>query len=65
MIGSNLMFDLSHGYYMYHNEEEFVSMLEKALDNGKNSPNDCKEVLECYNWNSVAKKHSELFKENF
>ena len=51
------MFDLNSGYSMYHTEEEFVSQVDKALENGKMSHNENGVVLEKYSWNTVARDH--------
>lgn len=61
VIGSNLMFDLNSGYSMYHSEEEFVSVVDVALSNGKISRTEFEEVLDRYSWDTVARNHSELF----
>ncbi len=61
VLGSNLMFDLNGGYSMYYAEEEFVSMVDAALNGGKVSRGDVIDVLEKYSWDSVARLHSSLF----
>ena len=64
IIGSNLMFDLSSGYYMYHNEQEFVEQVDTVLSGKELTCGDGKEVVDKYNWDTVAAMHSELFKNN-
>ncbi|MBR5272373.1 MAG: glycosyltransferase family 4 protein [Clostridia bacterium] len=64
IIGSNLMFDLSSGYYMYHNAEEFVAQVDTVLSGKELTCGDGKEVVDKYNWDTVASMHSELFKNN-
>ncbi len=63
VLGGNLMFDLSCGYKMYHNQEEFVSMVDSVLSKGKNNRNEIINELEKYSWDTVAKTHSELFQK--
>lgn len=64
VIGSNLMFELGSGYYMYHNEEEFVSMVDKALKGGSDeAATSCREVVERYNWTTVARQYADLFEK--
>lgn len=63
IIGSNLMFDLNNGYSMYHNEAEFISLVDKALNEGKTSRKNVEDVLSKYSWNAVADIHNVLFKE--
>lgn len=63
IIGSNLMFELSSGYSMYHTEEEFVSLVDDLLNGNRSETLDNKEVLDKYNWDSVAKIHRDLFKQ--
>ncbi len=60
VIRDNLMFDLGGGYSMYHTEEEFVSMVDGALNSEKNGREEYREILDKYSWDSVAHKHSEL-----
>lgn len=64
ILGNNLMFELNNGYSMYHSEEEFVSMVDAALHNGKISREEVNDVLDKYSWDSVACTHSLLFKTN-
>lgn len=64
IIGSNLMFDLNSGYYMYHNEQEFVDQVDTVLSGKELTCGDGKEVVDKYNWDTVAAMHSELFKNN-
>ena len=63
VIGSNLMFDLSSGYYMYHNEEEFIKQVDDILSGQQVIDFDSKEVVDKYNWDTVAKTHNNLFYE--
>lgn len=64
VLSSNLMFELNGGYSMYHNEEEFVSMVDAAIKSGKLSREQFKDTLEKYSWDSVAQKHSMIFEKN-
>lgn len=61
VLGSNLMFDLDSGYSMYHSEDEFVSMVDAAITNGKKPRDEYKDVLDKYSWDSVAMEHGKLF----
>ena len=63
IIGQNLMFDLNGGYSMYHDENEFVSLVDSALKSGKINREDVSDVLDKYSWNTVAVYHSEFFKK--
>lgn len=63
IIGQNLMFDLNGGYSMYHDENEFVSLVGSALKSGKINREDVSDVLDKYSWNTVAVYHSEFFKK--
>ena len=61
VLGSNLMFDLDCGYGMYHTEEEFISLVDSALKEGKVSRDEYSNVLKKYSWDSVARDHTMLF----
>ena len=61
VLSSNLMFDLSGGYRMYHTESEFEKMVDAALNNEKPSREEFRDVLEKYSWDTVARDHSLLF----
>lgn len=63
IIGQNLMFDLNGGYSMYHDENEFVSLVDSALKSGKINREDVSDVLDKYSWNTVAVYHGEFFKK--
>lgn len=64
VLGSNLMFELNTGYYMYRTEEEFVSMVDEVLGSGKSPREKHLDVLEKYSWNTVAKNHDLLFTDS-
>lgn len=64
VIRDNLMFDLSSGYYMYHNENEFLQSVDSILNRTEASPCVCKEVVEKYNWDTVAAMHNEYFENS-
>lgn len=64
VIRDNLMFDLNDGYYMYHNEDEFVEKVDAVLNKNAASPCVCKEVVEKFNWNTVAKIHNDYFRNS-
>ena len=64
VLGSNLMFDLANGYSMYHTGEEFVALVDAALNADKPSREMYQDVIEKYSWNSVARNHMRLFTGN-
>lgn len=63
VLGSNLMFDLNGGYHMYHNDEEFVSLVEHALSESKAETVCYKNAIEKYNWDFVAREQAKLFQD--
>jgi glycosyltransferase involved in cell wall biosynthesis len=64
VLSGNLMFALNCGYYMYHTRKEFVTLVDKALSQGKLSREEYREVLDEYSWDTVAGTHSALFQAN-
>lgn len=62
VIGGKTMFALEKGYYAYNDEAEFISLIDKILDGDGLSAVDREEVAADYNWDTVAKLHSEIFK---
>lgn len=63
IVGSNLMFPLDSGYAMYHNTDEFVSLVDHFLQSGKTRSSVSEKILEKYSWDSVASMYSNVFKE--
>lgn len=61
VLGSNLMFALDSGFSMYHTDEEFVSMVDAALNQSKTSRDVYRDILDKYCWDSVARDHISLF----
>ncbi len=61
VLGGNLMFPLDGGYSMYHSEEEFVSLVDRAMDMDKPTRDTVQHILDVYSWDSVARGHSQLF----
>lgn len=61
VLGSNLMFALDGGFSMYHTDEEFVSMVDTALNQSKISRDVYRDILDKYSWDSVARDHISLF----
>ena len=61
VLGSNLMFALDGGFSMYHTGEEFVSMVDTALNQSKISRDVYGDILDKYSWDSVARDHISLF----
>lgn len=62
VIGGKTMFALEKGYYAYNDEAEFISLIDKILDGDGLSAVNREEVAADYNWDTVAKLHSEIFK---
>lgn len=62
VIGSKPMFDLSSGYYVYDNKEELVSLVDRILNNPCVDIENSQEVINEYNWDSVARLHLNIFK---
>lgn len=63
IVGSNLMFPLEGGHAMYHNTDEFVSLVDRILQGGKSGCSVSEEILEKFSWDSVASIYSNVFKE--
>lgn len=61
VLGSNLMFALDSGFSMYHSDEEFVSMVDAAINQSKISRDVYRDILDKYSWDSVARDHISLF----
>ncbi len=61
VLSNNLMFDLTDGYFIYNSEDEFVSLVDNILYNNKQIGFDSKEVLDRYNWDTVAKDYLKYF----
>ncbi|MBR3908279.1 MAG: glycosyltransferase family 4 protein, partial [Clostridia bacterium] len=59
IVGSNLMFTLDGGYSIYNNAQEFVSLVEAALENNKKT--NCSRFAEGYSWDRVARQHKYIF----
>ena len=59
IVGSNLMFTLDGGFGIYNNAQEFVSLVEAALENNKKT--NCSRFAEGYSWDQVAKQHKYIF----
>lgn len=60
VMGNKLMFDLKTGYSIYNNQQEFVQLVDQAL-NAQTKDCERDEVVEKFNWTSVAKNHLENF----
>jgi len=61
VLSNNLMFDLSDGYSIYNTKDEFVALIDKILHGNKTDDFDSKEVLNKYNWDTVAKDYLNSF----
>ncbi len=62
VIGGKTMFALEKGYYAYNDEDEFVCLVDKILNGDGFSVVNSEEVVADYNWDTVAKLHSKIFK---
>ncbi len=60
-VADKLMFDLSTGYEIYKNKEDFIEKVDAVL-NGSLVNNGRQEVIEKYDWDVVARDHAKLFK---
>ncbi len=61
VVGPNLMFDLSGGYFMYHDEKEFVEQVNAALNATDAQKIEGREAASVYSWDPVAENHKALF----
>ena len=62
VIGGKTMFALEKGYYAYNDEDEFVSLVDKILNGDGFGVVNSEEVVADYNWDTVARLHSKIFK---
>ena len=62
VVGSNLMFELDGGYEMYHNEEEFVSAVDKCLNFHASFDGAREGIFNTYSWDAVAKDYVSILK---
>ncbi len=60
VMSNNLMFDLQSGYALYDTDEEFIEKVDAILKADQKTTNSA-EVVEKYNWDTVAKQHAEFF----
>lgn len=63
VIGENLMFDLQGGYSMYHNEDEFVALVDDILSGQSRPTCDYRHAVGKYDWDSVAAGHIAIFEK--
>lgn len=61
VLGSNLMFALGGGFDMYSTDEEFVSLIDNVINQGKATGDVHRDILNTYSWDSVARDHIEIF----
>lgn len=62
LLSGQPMFKLKSGYYVYSDKNEFISAIDKILKSDDCRVADSQEVLSDYNWDSVAKLHTDIFK---
>lgn len=63
VMSNNLMFDLQSGYALYDTDEEFIEKVDAVLKADQKTANSA-EVVEKYNWDTVAKQHARFFQRN-
>lgn len=62
IVGSKPMFELEKGYSVYNSKEDFLNQVDLCLKNSSQTNYDSAEVLDKYNWESVAKKHLDIIR---
>ena len=62
VLGDNLMFELSDGYHMYQNSDEFVSLIDSILKGKENNEKPFRNSVERYSWNEVARTYVKFFR---
>lgn len=62
VMSNNLMFDLQSGYALYDTDEEFIEKVDAVLKADQKTANSA-EVVEKYNWDTVAKQHARFFEK--
>lgn len=62
LIGGKTMFNLKEGYYVYKDEKDFVDKVDELLSGDISKVVSSEEVVNDYNWDSVAKLHTVIFK---
>lgn len=63
VMSNNLMFDLQSGYALYDTDQEFIEKVDATLKADQKTANSA-EVVEKYNWDTVAKQHAEYFQKS-
>ena len=63
VMSNNLMFDLQSGYALYDTDEEFIEKVDAVLKADQKTANSA-EVVEKYNWDTVAKQHARFFQRH-
>lgn len=61
VVGSKPLFDLKNGYTIFNSKDEFIDQIDLCLKKIVHSDYDRTEVLDKYNWTSVAKEHLNVF----
>ena len=61
VVSGKPMFELEHGYYVYSNKDEFIDIINRMLNDSILSKADNQEVIDKYDWDSVAKNYLKVF----
>ncbi len=62
IVANKPMFDLKSRYWVYSNENEFVLQIDSCLKKSCGVKYESREVVDKYNWNSVAKMHLDIIR---
>ena len=63
IMSNNLMFELKTGYHLYDTDEEFIQKVDAVLSAREKESYNSAEVVEKYNWDTVAGQHKEYFEQ--
>lgn len=63
VMSNNLMFELKTGYHLYDTDEEFIQKVDAVLSAGTKESYNSAEVVDKYNWDTVAGQHKEYFEQ--
>lgn len=61
VLSGKPMFALDSGYFLFDSEESFVAIIDKLLNETKNTRKSGAEVVQNYNWTTIATQHLEYF----
>lgn len=63
VLGDTPLFDLSSGYDIYSNEDEFIDYVKQNIDGQNRGEKNRIEVVEKYSWDAVARQYYTVFLE--